>query len=63
MPTPEGKLGRKSQRKKRSHSEDEDSEYQARPFPLLSTDCLTGRSEPKLPAHHVSNPLILLPRH
>ena len=39
-----------------NYSESEDSEYQVRPFPLVSTEYLTGRSEPETPTHRVRNP-------
>jgi len=36
-------------------------EYHVRPFPLVSTEYLTGRSEPETPAHHVPRPPHLTP--
>ena len=64
MPKSEQKPARKLQGKAMQNcSKGEDSEYQVRPFPLVSTEYLTDRSEPEIPAHDVPSPLILLPPH
>ena len=57
MPKSERKHARELQRKTtQNYSESEDSEYQVRPFPLISTEYLTSRSEPETPAHQLPNP-------
>jgi hypothetical protein len=57
MPKSERKPARKLQRKTtQNYSESEDSEYQVRPFPLVSTEYLTGRSEPETPASERRDP-------
>jgi len=62
MPKSERKPARKLQRNRtQNYSESEDNGYQVRPFPLVSTEYLTGRSEPETPAPHVPSPPHITP--